>query len=796
MNQPRNTQLKSTADRFMRLFSGRADCWGALYGECIRQPVTQKSYFLHLIGKASLGIYPLFDDGTCRFASVDIDRDDRELVLRVREELWNVGLKRVFIERSKSKGYHLWVFFSEALRASDVRWIINSALEKLGARYEVFPKQDYLREGEIGNYINLPYFQGLQWTPGRRVVVDSKTFEPISLEKFLDEAEHSLVDPEELALMLEGLPPIPKRLSTALERPAEIPNVDVEKLQVSERVSRLILGDFTRGEYEAIEITDPATGEIVRYPSRSEADEAIISALLGRGYGDKVIFGVFEKYPTTGKYKEKGGRKDQYIIKSIENAKRFIGERREEKAASFSSKPFSNPKMNIPTEKNEKEKMKGRGFTLHTPSTVLSDGRIVEMIYDPVAKETKFAVFREEVTYKKSIILEDSTTLFPYSPKNNLIKNEVVLFPSKTEEYGSEEELIGGIKEFIHSYVDLSPLFENISSYYVLFSWIYDDFRELPYLRVIGDTGSGKTRFLLTVGSLCYKPIFASGASTVSPIFRILDIFHGTLIIDEGDFRMSDEKAEIVKILNNGNAKGFPVLRSETVKGKEFNPKGYNVFGPKLVATRGYFQDNALESRCITEEMGQRRLREDIPINLTDEHKEKALQLRNKLLMFRFRNFGKRDINPGLAIEGIEARLNQIFIPLLSVIEDENARSELKNVAREYHRQLVLNRGMEAEGEVLEIIQKLFGMMEEPTIKEITSHFVEHHGNDYEKRITPKWIGSVIRRKLKIKTEKRMEGFVIPGSELHKLERLYEKYGISETDKNQDRSNTFEEPRL
>ena len=35
----------------------------------------------------------------------------------------------------------------------------------------------------------------------------------------------------------------------------------------------------------------------------------------------------------------------------------------------------------------------------------------------------------------------------------------------------------------------------------------------------------------------------------------------GTLIVDEGDFRFSDEKAELVKILNNGNGRGFPVLR-------------------------------------------------------------------------------------------------------------------------------------------------------------------------------------------------------------------------------------------
>jgi len=87
------------------------------------------------------------------------------------------------------------------------------------------------------------------------------------------------------------------------------------------------------------------------------------------------------------------------------------------------------------------------------------------------------------------------------------------------------------------------------------------------------------------VGSLCYLPIFAAGASTGSPLFRILDAFRGTLIIDEGEFRLSAERAEIVRILNNGNGRGLPVLRSEvTGKRKEFNPTAYSVFGPKMVA--------------------------------------------------------------------------------------------------------------------------------------------------------------------------------------------------------------------
>lgn len=425
------------------------------------------------------------------------------------------------------------------------------------------------------------------------------------------------------------------------------------------------------------------------------------------------------------------------------------------------------------------KKRRGRPVT----AAQFEDGTRIEMLFDRVADATSFIVWKNDncnVTpdFKRST----GETLVPYAASNNLIKHGVVLLPSGPVEYSSDADLLDEIRSFIHRYVDVSESFERIAAYYVFFSWVYDAFNEVPYLRVRGDYGSGKTRFLLIVGSLCYKPIFASGASTVSPLFHTLNAFRGTLIMDEGDFRFSDEKADIIKMLNNGTVAGLPVLRTEMTREREFNPRAFEVFGPKIVATRGSYDDRALESRFITEEMGQTKLRADVPINLPSAYHDEALALRNKLLLFRLRTVDRVAANDAMVDPMIEPRLNQMFVPLLSIIEDADVRKDLRDLARQYHRRSVVNRGQEIEGQVVQVIRSLFAGADRPyiTIREITETFTEHFGRDYERQITNKWIGSIIRRKLSLCTEKSHGVYVLPITERPKLEVLYEHYGIDQ----------------
>ena len=56
---------------------------------------------------------------------------------------------------------------------------------------------------------------------------------------------------------------------------------------------------------------------------------------------------------------------------------------------------------------------------------------------------------------------------------------------------------------------------------------------------------------------------------------------------------------------------------------------------------------------------------------------------------------------------------------------------------------------------------------------------------DYERKVTGKWIGSIIRKRLGLKTQKSHGVYVIPISEQTKLDRLYEKYGVSQKENDQ-----------
>jgi hypothetical protein len=275
-------------------------------------------------------------------------------------------------------------------------------------------------------------------------------------------------------------------------------------------------------------------------------------------------------------------------------------------------------------------------------------------------------------------------------------------------DYGSEAELLGEINKFIEKYLDIDEDYRRFACYYILLSWVYDRFYSLPYLRAIGDFGVGKSRFLDVVGGICYRSMNLSGAVSSAAMFRIINKWGGTLIFDEADFQLSNEKAEIIKILNSGFEKNRSVARVNM--GDLSKIDYYNVFCPKIIATRKRFDDKALESRCLTITM-KPTIRMDIPSSLGEEYLREQNQLRAKLLMYRLKHLDRIDPEMSIKIEleGIEPRLRQISSPFgVLLMNNKELFDEFKVFIRKHQDELIEQRGDSLAGEVVYALFELF----------------------------------------------------------------------------------------
>ena len=320
--------------------------------------------------------------------------------------------------------------------------------------------------------------------------------------------------------------------------------------------------------------------------------------------------------------------------------------------------------------------VKGRYAVSH----IFPDGTIADMVCIKQTDKSSFAVASGDdirlldelmVGEDGNLTSDVNKALFKFIPTRvvrDLVNKNFINVASGLEEYGTVTDLYHQIREHIQKYVILEdPRFYDVATGYVLMSWVFDRFNTVPYLRVVGDFGTGKSRFLEVVGKLCNRSMMASGSISVAAVFRTIDLVQGTLVFDEADFKSSDMSDDIVKMLNGGHKKDTPVVRMELVN-DVLKPTSFRVFGPKVLGSRRGFVDTALESRCITQRLFPMK-KVDVPIHLPVSFDYDSQVFRNKLQLFRFKTFyNVQDDESSLL--GIEIpRLRQTSLALTSVVK-------------------------------------------------------------------------------------------------------------------------------
>ena len=302
----------------------------------------------------------------------------------------------------------------------------------------------------------------------------------------------------------------------------------------------------------------------------------------------------------------------------------------------------------------------------------------------------------------------------------------------------NEEKLFKEIRAFFIDHIDVSnELLYDVYTCFVLASWRPEDFTVVPYLFFLGPLASGKTRALECFQRLCYRSIMATSMSAAS-LFRALEAWHPTLLLDETEVYNRKEMVEVLALLNSGYRRGQYAIRIEKIAQGKPQIAMFDTFGFKILAGTDELAAT-LQSRCIITTMSKAIRHVNLFID-----EDRAQELRNKLLMYRFKNLGKKLENidfSKLDEYSQNARVIELFVSLIQVAPTEEVRKRLLTCMKKITQSRLDEEQASIEARVFDAILKCENKVESGKIstQAITEAFNE--GVAEKEQVTSKFIG-------------------------------------------------------
>jgi len=206
-----------TLDDYVTLFRGRGDVYGHNEGRCVKEALTIEKFVDHLVGTEPIGVYPLVPingEYGCVWGCSDFDTADAHSHAMALHQAFNAAGVTSWVEKSRSKGYHVWVFCKSIVSATDMRNMFLAAHQVAEVpATEVNPKQTTLAKGQYGNYVRLPYPNYSDDTAtGQRMLTADGSF--MTLTEFVASAMATRVGPDMVAALASMYRPPTKSTKT------------------------------------------------------------------------------------------------------------------------------------------------------------------------------------------------------------------------------------------------------------------------------------------------------------------------------------------------------------------------------------------------------------------------------------------------------------------------------------------------------------------------------------------------------------------------------------------------------
>ncbi|MCL1825820.1 MAG: DUF3631 domain-containing protein [Betaproteobacteria bacterium] len=143
---------------------------------------------------------------------------------------------------------------------------------------------------------------------------------------------------------------------------------------------------------------------------------------------------------------------------------------------------------------------------------------------------------------------------------------------------------------------------------WIAMTWFIDMIEVAPLAVITApEKRCGKSQLLTLLGKLSHRPMVVSNISP-SALFRVIDTYHPTLMIDEADAFMRDNE-ELRGILNSGHTRDSAyVVR---VVGENLTPKQFSTWRAKAIAGIGKLADTLMD-RAITLDLRRKMPHEEV----------------------------------------------------------------------------------------------------------------------------------------------------------------------------------------
>lgn len=209
----------------------------------------------------------------------------------------------------------------------------------------------------------------------------------------------------------------------------------------------------------------------------------------------------------------------------------------------------------------------------------------IEPLKDPKWKSKEFAEYmnkaREDVL-KKYLVSDDE-----FSKAQGVLTDEQL----KKDLGEIYEEIIKVLSRFL----DLKKEYYNLLAVWAIGTYIYQEFETFPYLFFNAMRGSGKTRMLKLLASICNNGELVGNLSE-AVLFRTAK--NRTMCIDEFERVQSKEKQTLRELLNAAYKRGQVIKRMKK-KGEEFIVDEFEVYTPIAMANI-WGMEEVLADRCLS----------------------------------------------------------------------------------------------------------------------------------------------------------------------------------------------------